>query len=168
MKDILEFLSNLYWLSLPETVAGTFWHADWKGAYRRAGVIGMLAEAGQSLIGTNTWPFFVSMQSDWSGGDIEQLLNQYGIEMWGQDFHNDELFFRVRRDKAGWAQHLMLQAGVPLHHRLFAERSPGPAKANQATESGEGPTIGKVKGLTQDLEHRLDSLIDGIGSAMDL
>lgn len=168
MKSVLEFFSNLYWLSLPETVAQTFWHADWEGAYQRAGILGLLTEAGHSLLGTNTWPFFVPLDSSWSGADIQQLLSDHGVEMWGQDFANSELFFRVRKSKAAWAQYLLLREGVPLRHRLLAQESK--RRPDSATGAGHTPrsSDGSLQEFDEQLEQQLDNVIDRIASALDL
>lgn len=168
MKGVLQFLSNLYWLSLPETVAETLWHSDWKGAYRRSGVIGLLHEAGRGLLGTNSWPFFIGMDSRWAGAEVERLLDQYGIQMWGQGFHGDEFYFRVRRDKAGWAQHVMSQAGVPLQHGLIAERSAKPSTAGRPSQRPGSSRARGASGFAADVERRLVHAMDAIGSALDL
>lgn len=165
MKGLLEFLSHFYWLSVPETVAETFWHADWRGAYRRDGLFGLIAEAGHSLLGTNSWPFFVPIDSQWSGRDIEELLGGYGIEMWGQNLHNGELFFRVRKEKAAWAQYLMLQSGIQLQHRLLAEKARSPRPQKPMSDNSMGQSLA---GFVDNTEHELDSAIDEIASTFGL
>lgn len=166
MNGILEFLSNLYWISLPETIAETFWHADWAGAYERAGVAGLIAEAGHSLVGTNSWPFFIPLGGGWSGGDIKKLLNGYGIEVWGEDVANGEYFFRVHKDKASWAQHLLLNSGVPLQHRLLAQKNSRKRHRTENTpETAAGRSLDEWACQT---ETEIDRAIDGIASALGL
>ncbi len=42
--------------------------------------------------------------------------------MWGVGWANGEMFFRVRKRQAAWAQYVMQRYGVPLLHRQFAEQ----------------------------------------------
>jgi hypothetical protein len=122
MRSFLEFLTNFYWIALPETILQTLWHADWRRAKDR-GLGGLIREAVASLLGTNTWPFFVPLHSGWDGAAIARLLSRHGVKMWGYGFAGGELFFRVRRSQAAWAQYVLLREGVPLQHRLFTEKA---------------------------------------------
>lgn len=163
--SILEFLSHFNWLILPETVGKTFWHADWKGARERGGILGIANEAVQSLAGTNTWPFFVPMPSRKSGKDIERLLAQHGIKSWGWLFANGEMSFQVPRSQAAWAQYLIQREGVQLSGRLLAETPK--ASGQSSRRSGKSP--GKpLEAYAKEAEQRLDDVIDNIGSALGI
>ena len=164
---LLVFLTSFNWLYLPEVIIGSFWHADWAGVYQRAGIEGLLTECIDSLLGTNTWPFFVPLDGAWSGHDVEQLLAHHGIEMWGVGFAYGELFFRVRKSKAEWAQYLMLRAGVPLKHRLLASKSANPSEAasrGRALESKAVPAPHSAPTLPQ----QFNALVEKIESILDL
>jgi len=151
MKSMLEFLTCLNWLALPQTIAESLWHADWTRAYQKGNLPGIIGEALSSVAGTNTFPFFVPSNSHWSGADIQALLARHGIKMWGVGWANGEMFFRVSKRQAAWAQYVMLKSGVPLLHRLISEQ-PNAAStgSNSARQSRSG-----LDGLLD----RLDSLL---------
>ena len=119
MKQLLEFCTAFNWLALPQTIVETLLYADWQGAHKRHGGVGMAGELLNSLVGTNTFPFFVPSSCPWGAGDIQGLLGRHGIKMWGAGWANGELFFRVPKRQAVWAQYVMQRAGVPLLHRLL-------------------------------------------------
>jgi hypothetical protein len=114
MERALEFLTNFHWLLLPQVLAESLCHADWKGSYLRDGILGLCLEACRSVLGINSYPFFVPLDCGWSGRQIEQLLAGKGIKLWGWAFANGMLFFHVKRSQAEWAQYLMLHEGIPL------------------------------------------------------
>lgn len=114
MLRLLELLTNFYWLLLPQTIVQSFRQANWDKAAKRAGLAGIASEGFRSLIGTNSWPFFVPINSAWCGRDIEKLLANYNIPMWGWGVSNQTMFFQVREEDAALASSLMLQAGIPL------------------------------------------------------
>lgn len=110
-------LRNLF--AIPRTILGNATHADWRGAAEQGGLIGLVGEALQTAVGTNTEPFFVPCGSEWKIDDIAALLRRHGIKLWGAACFNDELYFRVEKRQAHWAQYVMLRAGVPLLHGLL-------------------------------------------------
>jgi hypothetical protein len=114
MLWMLEFLTSFYWPLLPQAILGTLRRANWRRAYARHGPAGLLLETAESMIGTNTFMFFVPLTGQWDGYTIAKLLRQYGIPMWGWGFWNQELFFHVRRDDVWFAQDVLLSAGVEL------------------------------------------------------
>lgn len=114
MLAILEFLTSFYWPLLPETLFGTLRRANWRRAIGRYGPAGLLVETAESLIGTNTYVFFVPLYGRWDGRSIAQLLAAYGIDIWGWGFWQHEFFFHVRREDARQAQQIMLAAGIEL------------------------------------------------------
>ncbi|NOZ29438.1 MAG: hypothetical protein GXP39_15490 [Chloroflexi bacterium] len=120
MQRLLEFLTSLYWLALPQTIVENLLYADWSTAKRKNTLV---SEFLRNLLGLNSVPFFVPMDSPWSAGEIHALLAKHGIKMWGVGWANGELFFRVRKQQAIWAQYVMLRAGVPLTHGLLASHS---------------------------------------------
>lgn len=122
-------------LILPATIAGTFLHADWKGARKRSGMLGLTAELAQSVAGTNTMAFFIPTDSDWAIQDIQALLIRYGVKLWGVGYWNGEMYFRVKKRQAHWAQYVMLRAGVPLLHGLMDTSRALPTAARNALEA---------------------------------
>jgi hypothetical protein len=171
MRSLLEFLTSFYWIAIPETILQTFWHADWRSAKDR-GLSGLLNEAIRSLLGTNSWPFFVPLDSDWSGADIARLLKRHGVSMWGYGFANGELFFRVRRNQAAWAQYVLLREGVPLQHRLFSEKTASgrqssagrtPRQRSQPQKRPAGLT-GYLDSMAESVDSSLTSLAERVDS----
>jgi hypothetical protein len=121
MERTLEFLTNLYWPLLLQVLAESLCHADWTGSYLRDGILGLGMEACRSVLGINSYPFFVPLDCGWSGWQIRQLLANKGIKVWGWSFANSMLFFHVKRSQAAWAQYLMLHEGIPLQGPLLGE-----------------------------------------------
>lgn len=114
MLGLLEFLTGFDWLLFPETILQTLRRANWHRAYARHGAPGLLLEAAESVLGTNTCVFFTPIDGAWDGRSIAKLLRQYGIHMWGWGYECHEFFFHVRREDAAWAQQIMHYAGVEL------------------------------------------------------
>jgi hypothetical protein len=171
MISVLEFLTSFYWMAIPETILQTLWHADWRSAKNR-GLGGLLSEAIGSLLGTNTWPFFVRLDSGWNAADIAHLLKRHGIRTWGYGFANGELFFRVRKSQAAWAQYVLLRKGVPLEHRLFSEKKtsrPQPIAGltlGQRLRQKEAPAslTGYLESIVDSVDNHLTSLTERVGS----
>ena len=67
--------------------------------------------------------FSFAKQSQFSGYDIEQLMQQYGIRIWGREMDSDtEFAFLVKETQAVWAEYLLCRAGVPLTSPLLEPR----------------------------------------------
>jgi hypothetical protein len=68
--------------------------------------------------------FTVAGDTDWSGIEIEYLLRQYGIRIWGREPDaDDEIAFLVKRTQAVWAEYILCRAGVPLTCELLDPRN---------------------------------------------
>ena len=82
-----------------------------------------------------------------TGAQVEMLLRQYGIRVWGREMDDkDELAFLVKRSQAVWAEYILCQAGVPLTGPLldprneeYRHRHPQGAMPTPWTERGIGP-----------------------------
>jgi hypothetical protein len=162
MKEFLQFLTYFDWLALPRTVFQTFMHADWSTAGQKHGAPGIFLEAGASLIGTNTFPFFVPLDSPWGAAEIETLLRSKGIKSWGLGYANNEMFFRVSKKQAAWAQYLMLRAGVPLLHQLIAE---GPGETGKSSLAAQEHAVGPAV-TTPKRSDAFDTFMDVIDSLL--
>jgi hypothetical protein len=84
---------------------------------------------------------------DFTGAQVEMLLRQYGIRIWGREIDDkDELAFLVKRRQAVWAEYILCRAGVPLTGKLLDPRNehyrqrhaPG-SMPTPWTERGIGP-----------------------------
>lgn len=121
---------------LPANIAGNFWYADWRGAWQRGGVIGVLGEALQAASGATSEPFFVPCASTWQIDEIRALLLRHGVKLWGVGYWHKELFFRVKGRQAHWAQYVMLRADVPLLHGYLAGSRAIPKAPTAAPKRG--------------------------------
>ena len=68
--------------------------------------------------------FSFSTHGDFTGMQVEKLLRQYGIRIWGRELDNDdELAFLVKQSQAVWAEYILCRAGVPLTCQLLDPRN---------------------------------------------
>lgn len=77
----------------------------------------------RSLLGLDSWTFYVPFDGPWTGAQIEGLLKDHGIKMSGNDVAGDDLFFSVKLDQAEWAEYVLLRAGVPLKYGFYSDRN---------------------------------------------
>jgi len=123
MADLLESLAYLDLVDPVEGFLSTFRYADWNGAYRRAGIIGIAAEFLTSLAALNCWTIWVQRHAGWSGVEIESLLMRHGVRIWGRGFVGEQIYFRVKKRQARWAEYLLLRRGVPVTSGPFDPRN---------------------------------------------
>jgi hypothetical protein len=68
--------------------------------------------------------FTFSTGGDFSGTEVEMLLRQYGIRVWGRELnHAGELAFLVKQAQAEWAEYVLCRAGVALTCQLLNPRN---------------------------------------------
>lgn len=94
----------------------------WRREDRRRTAPPAPVELMNSIARTNIFPFFVHADSGWTHADIDRLLAQYGINIFGNYRFGKDLVFYVRVGQANFAQWLMERAGVPLKHRVLDGR----------------------------------------------
>ena len=143
MADLLESLAYLDLVDPVEGFISTFRYADWNGAYRRAGIIGIVAEFFASLAAMNCWTIWIHRHAGWSGVEVESLLMRHGVRIWGRGFVGEQIYFRVKKRQARWAEYLLLRRGVPVtsgpfdpRNADYAERyAPGSEPPNRRTRS---------------------------------
>lgn len=87
-----------------------------------------------------------------SGREVTLLLRHRGVKSWGHMIVSGTLMFSVRLTQAGWAQHLLEQAGVPIENPVTA--STPAARANR-----------RVRGRRQRGE--LESIADSVKEILD-
>jgi len=114
MLALWEFLTGFYWLLLPQTILQTLWYGEWRLAYQRYGCLGWPLEFVCSLLGLNMWAFAVPVNGGWRGRDVEKLLAQYDLPVWGWTYIDGTAIFHVRRSQAEWTEEILLSAGVSL------------------------------------------------------
>ena len=80
-----------------------------------------------------------------TGVDVEMLLRQYGIRIWGRMIADEEeLAFHVKQRQAVWAEYILCRAGVPLTCKLLDQRN---AQYRQRHGPGAMPTPWDAKGI---------------------
>jgi hypothetical protein len=68
--------------------------------------------------------FTFYMTSGFNGFQVEKLLRQYGVRIWGRKIVEDsQRSFIVRKRQAVWAEYVMCRAGVPLVGELLDPRN---------------------------------------------
>lgn len=61
---------------------------------------------------------------EFTGAQVEKLLQQYGIRIWGRELDDpEELAFYVKETQAVWAEYILCRAGVPLTTALLEPRN---------------------------------------------
>jgi len=82
-----------------------------------------------------------------TGIEVEKLLRQYGIRVWGRMIASEqeqELAFHVKQRQAVWAEYLLCRAGVPLTSPLLDQRN---ARYRARHAPGAMPTPWQEKGI---------------------
>ncbi|HLF26135.1 MAG TPA: hypothetical protein VJG32_07355 [Anaerolineae bacterium] len=121
--DLLDLPAYFDPIDRIEGVVSTFLNADWAGAYRRDGVVGVILEFFACLTSHNAPTIRVSRYSHWRGIDIERLLKRHGVKVWDRGLAGDDLYFCVKRRQVRWAEYLLLRAGVPVTSALTEPRN---------------------------------------------
>jgi hypothetical protein len=123
MVDFQDLLSHMDLIDRIEGCVSTFINADWRGAFERNGVAGLVSEALATLSSGNTWHFSVPRDCGWSGVEMERLLKRHGVQIWDRGFTRDTLTFRVKRRQANWAEYLLRRRGIPVVSQPFNPRN---------------------------------------------
>lgn len=55
--------------------------------------------------------------------DVEDLLNKYGIPIYGRTHDARSMYFRVKKRQATWAEYLLLHAGIELCNPTIDRRN---------------------------------------------
>lgn len=89
--------------------------------------------------------FTFSTATGFTGIEVEQLLHQYGIRIWGREVSSaDELAFFVKSKQAVWAEYLLCRAGVPLTGKYLDPRN---EQYRQRHAPGSMPTPWSARGI---------------------
>ncbi len=158
MDELLNALAQMDVINRIDDFVSSFIHANWEGAYRRAGPAGVAAEFLVTLTGQNRWTIMVPQDAGWTGLEIERLLTRHGVRVWGRGFLGDCLYFSVKRRQARWTEYLLWRAGVPVVSRPFDPRNRRYAESRP--QPSEPPGGGEHHSLRRGL---LDALYDLFG-----
>lgn len=130
MDDLVDMIAKLNWFESLD--AGVRW-----------------------LSGTKSWKFAVSRNCGWSGQQIEDMLRQRGVKIWGRGFTHDTLTFRVNIKQANWAEYLLHQNAIPV-----LSRSLNPMNSQYAKREHFNPNSSQKQKRTGWLESLLSALFD--------
>ncbi len=154
MSNPLESLAYLDLVDPVEGFLSTFRYADWEGAYRRAGILGVISEFFASLAAINCWTIWVQRDAGWNGIEVEALLMRHGVRIWGRGFVGEQIYFRVKRRQTRWAEYLLLRRGVPVTSSPFDARNT--EYAEQYAPGSEPPNR---KERSNSSDHWLDRIL---------
>ncbi len=98
-------------------------NGSYKSAAKRNGVIGVVSEASKNVAGANSYRFAFSRKGAQTLEGIHELLGKYGVHTFSYLHDHENFYFNVRRSQAGWAEYVLLRAGVELQGGLFDSRN---------------------------------------------
>jgi hypothetical protein len=98
-----------------------------------------------------------SRKGDFSGVEVERMLRQYGVRVWGRQADEEEIGVLVKESQALWAEYLLCRAGVPLTGKLLDPRN---AHYRQVHPHGSMPTPWSAGGTS--LHSLVDHVVDWI------
>ena len=105
-----------------EGAISTFLNADWAGAWRKAGPLGLLTEVVACLTAHNAPTIYVSRVNT-RGADVERLLKHYGVKVWDRGAWENELYFCVKRRQVKWAEYVLTRAGIATTRTQYEPRN---------------------------------------------
>ena len=109
----------------------------------------------QDLLYGPSAAFLVPEDAGWSGREIQKLLSDHGIKVWGLMIVSNTIMFNVRQAQARWAEYLLLRAGVPfeggLPHSTRYKRS-----RTATNEHKKADLFGNIEGALRKLDDFLD------------
>jgi hypothetical protein len=68
----------------------------------------------QNALNGPSHTFLVPDDCGWSGRQIERLLKQHGVKLWGRMIVRRTIIFTVRIAQARWAEQLLRQESIPV------------------------------------------------------
>lgn len=70
----------------------------------------------QDVINGPAYTFLIPEDCGWSGLQIERMLRENGVRIWGQMIFRRTIMFTVREAQVKWAQHLLQREGIPIQN----------------------------------------------------
>jgi hypothetical protein len=143
LENIIDTLAYFDPVDRIEGVAFTFWNAEWRKAYRRRGVVGIVIEFWRCVFSRNTTEHELKRGSI-SGADIEAMLKRHGVKLGDRSFgrDNQHLSFVTKKRQARWAEYLMERYGVDVTSTFDARNRGWASKAS--AERGREPRGAKT------------------------
>lgn len=65
-----------------------------------------------------------------SQNEMREILSKYGVATYGRRFDSQNMYIRVKKRQARWAEYVLLHAGVELLNPAFDQRNAGYAASH--------------------------------------
>ena len=114
IQQIADAIARLDLIDWVDSKVGVWFHRPWARILERYGVWGLLKELVRTASGGGAWRFAVPRAGGLTGWEIEQMLAQYGVTIWGRWFDDEFLYFNVKEEQANWAEYLLKRRGVQV------------------------------------------------------
>ena len=114
LQMMVEGIAHMDPVSWIDRRIGVWFHRRWDKTLRRYGVLALLKELARTAVGDGSWRFYVAREGEFSGWEVEQLLKQYGVVIWGRGFDSEHIYFSVKPEQANWAEYLLKRKGVAV------------------------------------------------------
>ncbi len=92
-----------------------------------------------------------------SGREVAVLLRSRGVKSWGHMVVSGTFMISVRLGQAGWAQHLLEDAGVPIENPVVAPDRSARARRRQAARGRRRGQLGELQSIADSVKDILDS-----------
>lgn len=103
----------------------------------------------QDVVNGPAYTFRVPEACGWSGLQIERMLHDHGVRIWGQMIVKHTILFTVRLAQARWTQYLLQRAGIPVDN---------PVVSYPTRKRAKNAVMGRRTSVMRKLEASLDSL----------
>lgn len=113
-SDPLDALASLDLIDPIEGWLSGFAFADWAGAIKRHGPLGLVREFVSAATANNSPVIAWKRHSGWPGPKVEALLKRHGVVVYGRGFTKDTLLCKVKARQSRWATYMLKRAGVPV------------------------------------------------------
>ncbi len=113
-RIFFDSLAQLDFVDRLDRILGVWFHRRWGRILERYGVLGLFKELIRTATGQSSWRFAVPRDGGLSGWEIEKMLAQYGVSIWGRWFDSENLYFNVKLEQANWAEYLLKRRGVAV------------------------------------------------------
>ena len=114
LQIVTEGLAHLDPVDWVDRRVGVWLHRPWRRILERYGLSGLLRELARTAAGDGSWRFHIPRQEGLSGWEIERMLAQYGVAIWGRGFDAETIYFSVKREQVDWAEYLLKRRGVAV------------------------------------------------------
>ncbi len=114
MQGVIDAIAHLDPVDWLDRRLGVWLHRPWGRVLQRYGLLGLLRELLRTATGGSSWRFYIPRQEGMSGWEIEKMLKEYGVAIWGRGFDADSIYFSVKREQVNWAEYLLKRRGIAV------------------------------------------------------